>query len=85
MATPNEKLAASLEVLKAWADWSNENKEMTARRCHALVHVIPNAAVRGALKFTSKLAPMPCPVHVTRTLDDAKSLVAGLLAALPDR
>lgn len=65
----------TMEVLKRWAAWSNDNKDMTAKRCHALVHVIPNAAVRGALKFTTKLAPMPCPVYVTRSVDEADALV----------
>lgn len=71
----------SMEVLKRWIRWSNENADLTRRTCVGIVHVIPSPAVRGALKFCMKLAPSPCPTWVVRNLEEAEAKACEALVA----
>ena len=74
-----ESKMPSMDVIKRWLAWLDENQETTKQNCLALIHVIPSAAVRGVLKFMNRVSPPPVETHLVRRRDEAESLACERL------
>ena len=74
---------SSLDVMKRWASWMKRDdvRERMRRNVVGLVFVVPNAAVRGGLKFIFALAPMESPMWIVREMDEAEALARQHLVA----
>lgn len=68
-----------MEVLRRWGRWMEANREAISSNPFGLIFIVPNAAVRGALKFCFALAPSSAQVRVVRTLEQADAMARRIL------